>query len=950
MSQQIVESYNNTKDLEGYNHKSHLLIKNAHQNNLKHIDLAIPHGKLVVITGVSGSGKSSLAFETLYEEGRRRYVESLSAYIRQFLGKIRKPLIDYIKGLPPAIAIEQKRSTSNSRSTVGTVTEIFHYLKLLYARTGKTYSPVTGKEVKRQSVDDIVDFLLKQDKDSQLRISAELKLKEDRLWPEELAILLQKGFSRIMIALEDYDIEDILNGLEDKTITPELLAGLESNAFILVDRLILDEADSDLNLRLSDSVQTALHEGHGKCLVQVNGKEKYEFSNLFEADGIVFEEPTPDLFSFNSPYGACDECGGFGEVLGIDENKVIPNKQLSLYDGAVICWEGEKMSKWKTDFIRSAEKVNFPLFKVYQDLSESEKDLLWDGFPGTEGIYDFFNFLESNTYKVHYRIFLSRFKGRTRCKSCKGSRLRKQATYVKLGGKHIGELLQLPINQLRDFFEKYSKNEKANPISNRLLHEILLRLSMMVNVGLGYLTLNRTSRSLSGGEIQRIQLIYSLGSNLTGSLYILDEPSIGLHPKDTAQLIGILIGLRDLGNTVLIVEHDEDIMRAADEIIDLGPYAGRSGGNLIFQGNHEQIRKEGIGITARYLNNELQIPMRMKRKKFNQFIEIKGASRYNLKNIDVKIPINAISLVTGVSGSGKTTLVKEVLYESLKNISESPVPDAVNCKEIHLKPDCINQIEFVSQDSIDRSRRSNAVTYLKIFDHIRELMSSQQLSKINGYSPAYFSFNVDGGRCEECRGDGKIIVEMQFVADMHLICEDCKGKRYKEDILEVLYKGKNISDILNLTISEAIEFFDDQKVITAGLEPLVKVGLDYLQLGQPTSTLSGGEAQRLKLASFLAKGMKKKEPSLFIFDEPTTGLHWHDIHKLLNSFQALLDLGHTLIIIEHNLEVIKNADYIIDLGREGGEEGGYVVFQGSPEDLISYKESYTAKYLKRKMM
>ncbi len=949
MPQKIVETYKNTRDLEGLSHKSYLLLKNGHQNNLKNIDLAIPHGKLVVVTGVSGSGKSSLAFETLYEEGRRRYVESLSAYIRQFLGKIRKPLIDYIKGLPPAIAIEQKRSTSNSRSTVGTVTEMFHYLKLLYARLGKTYSPVSGKEVKRQRVDDIVDFLVKQKKDSQIRILAELKLKEDRLWPEELGILLQKGFSRIVISSEDYDIEDILSSLEEKTIKPDLLDALESNAFILIDRLILDISDKDINLRVSDSVQTALHEGHGRCLVQLNGSEKYSFSNQFEADGIIFEEPTPDLFSYNSPYGACDECGGFGEILGIDENKVILNKQLSLYDGAVICWEGEKMSKWKKDFIRSADKVNFPIFKPYQELTEKEKDLLWDGFDETEGIYDFFNYLESNTYKVHYRIFLSRFKGRTRCKSCKGTRLRKEATYVKIGGKHIGELLQLPVSDLKEFFDQFSKENLKNPIAERLLHEINLRLNMMVNVGLGYLSLNRTSRSLSGGETQRIQLIYSLGSNLTGSLYILDEPSIGLHPKDTAQLIQVLIGLRDLGNTVVVVEHDEDIIRAADEIIDLGPHAGRFGGNIIFQGNHEKIKKEGSGITAQYLNGELKIPIRKKITDFEHFIEITGASQYNLKNIDVKIPLQAISVVTGVSGSGKTTLVKEVLFESLKNIGESLKPDAVNCKEISGRFDKIRNIEFVSQDSIDRSRRSNAITYLKIFDHIRELMSSQQLSKINGYTPAYFSFNVDGGRCEECKGDGKIVVEMQFVADMNLICEECKGKRYKDDILDVMYNGKNISDILNMTISEGMEFFADQKAIISGLEPLVQVGLDYLQLGQPTSTLSGGEAQRLKLASFLAKGLKKADPSLFIFDEPTTGLHWHDINKLLNSFNALLDIGHTILIIEHNLEIIKNADYLIDLGKEGGEEGGYLVYQGPPEKLIGNKDSYTAKYLKSKL-
>jgi len=943
-------------DISQFDPKEYILARNIHQNNLKNIDLAIPHNKLVVITGVSGSGKSSLAFETLYEEGRRRYVESLSAYVRQFLGKIKKPLVDYIKGLPPAIAIEQKQSSSNSRSTVGTVTEIYHYFKLLYARMGKTYSPVSGKEVKRQQVDDVVDFVKNQPEGTRLYIMSPVYRLKDRTWQDELEIILQKGFPRILIHDKIEKVEELLApfiqpGLEKEKKSIE--KGLQDEAYLLVDRIVIRDVSAS---RIADSVQTAFYEGNGRCVIELLDDQnecatrRLPFSNTFDEDGITFEEPHPDLFSFNSPHGACPACNGFGELLGIDEDKVIPDKNLSLYDGAVLCWEGAKMSEWKKEFIVKAAKYDYPIFRSYNELTIAERNLLWDGDNEIEGISDFFEFLESNTYKLHYRVFLSRFKGRTFCRTCQGTRLRKEASYVKIDGKSIGELLNIPISELYRFCLEFSERHQDNQVARRLMIEINTRLKMMSDVGLGYLTLNRNSRTLSGGETQRIQLIYSIGSPLTGSLYILDEPSIGLHPKDTYELIKILQNLKSLGNSVLVVEHDEDIIRSADQIIDLGPFAGTEGGELVFQGTIDEILKDPYSLTAKYLIDPHLVPLPEKRRPGAGFIELIRARKFNLNNIDVRFPVNALTVVTGVSGSGKTTLVREVIYESFKNETSPYHPEPVNCSEVKGAIQKICFAEFIGQDSIDRSRRSNPVTYLKIFDSIRELFANLQISKIRGYTPAFFSFNVEGGRCDECKGDGKILVEMQFVADMHLVCESCGGKRYKSEILEATYNEKNIDDILNMTAREAISFFKEHNNIVTGLEPLIEVGLDYLKLGQPTSTLSGGEAQRLKLASFLTKGHKSVEPMLYIFDEPTTGLHWNDIHNLLNALNALIDIGHTVMVIEHNLEVIKNADYVIDLGPGGGDKGGNIVFQGTPEGLILNKDSFTAGYLEKKMV
>jgi len=943
------------KNLQDYDTKEFLVIKNVYQNNLKHLDLVIPHYKLIVVTGVSGSGKSSLVFETLYEEGRRRYVESLSAYVRQFLGKMKKPLVDYIKGLPPAIAIEQKKSSGNSRSTVGTVTELYHYLKVLYARLGKTYSPVSGNEVKKQSVDDVTDFILSLEENSKIIILAPFLRSEKRKWAEELALLLQKGFTRLYINREILKIEEIqdkLNQGSKKEITT-FQNQLDESCAILIDRLVIEKTDGGLENRIADSVQTAYYESKGRCIIDVelsmDNYQLFHFSNSFEADGIYFEEPSPDLFSFNSPHGACPACHGFGNLLGIDEDKVIPDKTLSLYDGAVACWEGEKMSLWKQDFIKNSSKSNFPIFKPYYQLTREERKLLWDGDGQAEGINNFFDYLESNNYKVHYRIFMSRFRGKTACRTCEGTRLRKEAGYIKIEGRSISDLVNIPLDKLMVFFDELNVKYADNKVAKRLLYEINTRMKMMSDIGLGYLTLNRNSKTLSGGELQRIQIIYSIGSNLTGAMYILDEPSIGLHPRDTEQLLKILNNLKELGNSVIVVEHDEDIIRAADEIIDLGPLAGFHGGELVFQGKINGKADDSNSLTMQYLNGKIGIPVPLPRRKLKSFIEIKGATKHNLKNFDVKIPLTAMTVVTGVSGSGKSTLVHDVIFESFKNEITPYTPDPRNCRKIEGDFKRILRAEFIGQDSIDRSRRSNAVTYVKVYDHIRELMSAQQASKINGFPPAYFSFNVEGGRCEECKGEGNITVEMQFVADMHLQCESCKGRRFKEEILDVTYQGKNIDEILQLTVNEAIDFFAPHKAIITGLQPLMTVGLNYLKLGQPTSTLSGGESQRLKLASFLSKGTKYEEPVLFIFDEPTTGLHWNDISKLLNAFNALIDIGHTVLVIEHNLEVIKCADYIIDLGPEGGEEGGMVVFEGRPEELVKVKKSYTAKYLAKKL-
>jgi excinuclease ABC subunit A len=934
--------------------KNFIIIKNAAQNNLKNLNLTIAHNKIHAITGISGSGKSSLAFETLFEEGRRRYVESLSAYVRQFLGKIRKPQVDVIEGLPPAIAIEQKKSTSNSRSTVGTVTEVYDYLRLLYARVGKTFSPHSGKEVKRHQLDDVLVFISEQREYSHIFICIPLKKHNDRNWKEELAILLQNGFTRLLSGNEYIRIDALLEKLEsdDQDQAKEVTDILNNEAEILIDRILPDPRKGKYS-RIADSVQSAFNEGMGRCIVHVynanSKKHRYSFSNLFEEDGEIFSEPEVALFSFNSPYGACKHCGGMGDILDIDEDKVIPNKNLSLYDGAVLCWEGEKMSAWKKAFIRKADQYQFPIFKAYSELSEKEKDLLWNGDKDLEGISAFFEYLQSQTYKIHYRIFISRFKGKTLCRVCKGTRLCKEASYVKIQGHDLGSLLMLPLDELYLFFQNISLEDHEMEIAGRLLAEINSRLQKLVRLGLSYLTLNRTTRSLSGGELQRIQLIHSIGSNLTGALYILDEPSIGLHPRDTYQLISILEDLKRPGNTVLVVEHDEDIIRAADEIIDLGPYAGENGGELILQGTQDFFKKSNKGISARFLNGTMSIPVPEKRRESEYYVTFEGASRYNLKNIDVHIPLQVLCVISGVSGSGKSTLLRDVIYGSLKNIQSTHIPEISYCRNISGAWKRIHAVEFVGQDSIDRSKRSNPITYIKVFDYIRDLMSKQQLSRSHAYTPAHFSFNVDGGRCEACKGEGQITVEMQFIADIHLECESCKGKRYKDEILEVRYKDKNIHDILQMTINEALTFFEDHEALINGLRPLADVGLGYLKMGQPTSTLSGGEAQRLKLASFLSKEKKHRESTLYIFDEPTTGLHWYDISKLLNALNALIDKGNTVLVIEHNMELIKCADYIIDLGPEGGEKGGYLIFQGSPEELISRKDSYTAKFLESKL-
>ena len=939
----------------------YIIIKGARVNNLKDIDVVIPRNKFIVITGLSGSGKSSLAFDTLYAEGQRRYVESLSSYARQFLGRMNKPEVDYIKGISPAIAIEQKVNTRNPRSTVGTSTEIYEYLKLLFARIGQTYSPVSGALVKKHSVSDVVEYILTLPEDSRIIIYSPVKINKERGLKQQLIVLLQQGFSRIL--LDDYivNIEDVIN----KPFKPET-----SDFKLIIDRLSVKHDDDEFSSRLADSLQTAFYEGEGDCVILTYSKDRSRpvpedlrlFTNKFEDDGLQFEEPTANLFSFNNPYGACKTCEGFGNVMGIDEDLVVPDKTLSVFEGAIVCWHGEKMNEWKEDFIMHSYKYGFPVHKPYNELSAKHKELLWKGKPGVEGLNDFFKMLEENNYKIQYRVMLSRYRGKTTCPDCNGTRLRKEATYVKVDNKDISELVTLPVTKLIPFFKNINLNDYDKQVSKRILIEINNRLHYLNDVGLGYLTLNRLSSSLSGGESQRINLATSLGNNLVGSMYILDEPSIGLHPRDTHRLIEVLKKLRDLGNTVMVVEHDEEIMRASDYIIDLGPEAGVHGGEVVFMGKLEELlssyKKDGhsgnkVSLTAEYLNKHKFIEVPTSRKKWKEFIEVKGAKEHNLKNIDVKFPLNAFTVVTGVSGSGKTTLVKQTLYTALRKTFDNYSEKVGFYKKLDGDIKRIGNIEFVDQNPIGRSSRSNPATYLKAYDEIRQLYADQSLSKARSYKPGFFSFNIEGGRCEECEGDGVVKISMQFMADVYLICESCGGKRFKEEVLDIQYKGKNISEILEMTIDQAIEFFSDprshgtlERKIAAKLLPLQDVGLGYLQLGQSSSTLSGGEAQRVKLAFFLVKGTTEK-PTLFIFDEPTTGLHFHDISKLYKSFKALLENGHSIIVIEHNMEIIKCADWIIDLGPEGGEEGGYLVFQGTPEDLITNKESYTAKYLKQ---
>ncbi len=922
-------------------------IQHARVHNLKNISLKIPLNKFIVVTGVSGSGKSSLAFDTLFAEGQRRYVESLSSYARQFLGRINKPEVDFIKGIPPAIAIEQKVNTRNPRSTVGTSTEIYDYLKLLFARVGKTISPVSGEEVKRESVSDVLDFMNGFTEGTKATIASPLKVNNGRNILKEAELLLQQGFSRLEINEEIIRIEDLLKNPENYNCT--------GNCSIIIDRISVNK-DDDTQGRMADSVQTAFYEGHGECVVKILSEENpvaKTFSSRFEADGIEFEVPTLHMFSFNNPVGACPTCEGYGKVIGIDEDLVIPNKSLSVYQDAVACWKGEKMSEWKNELIYNAKKFDFPIHKPFYELTEAQRFLLWTGNQYFEGLNQFFKMLEENSYKIQYRVMLSRYRGKTICPECKGSRLKKEAGYVKIAGKSLHELVLLPVSELRNFFNTLEFDKHETVLAKRILIEIKNRLSFLCEVGLGYLTLNRLSSTLSGGESQRINLATSLGSSLVGSLYILDEPSIGLHSRDSQRLIKVLRQLQSIGNTVLVVEHDEEIIRAADELIDIGPLAGQHGGEVVFQGNHTQLAEKPESLTTKYLSGVEKIEVPKHRRKWTNFIEVVGARENNLKNLRVKFPMNVMTVVTGVSGSGKSSLVTKILAPALAKLmggmgDRTGQHDAI-LGDYHL----LTAIEYIDQNPIGKSSRSNPVTYLKAYDEIRKLFSEQQAAKILGLQPSHFSFNVDGGRCDECQGEGTIKVEMQFLADVFLVCESCNGKRFKEDILEVKYHDKNIDDILNLTVDEAIELFSHgksstEKKITKRLQPLKDVGLGYIKLGQSSSTLSGGESQRVKLASFLA--LEKDAPTLFVFDEPTTGLHFHDISKLLDSFNALISRGHSIIIIEHNLEIIKSADWIIDLGPEGGDKGGNLVFEGLPENLIKIKESYTGEALASKLI
>lgn len=926
-------------------------IQGARVNNLKNISLDIPKNKLVVITGLSGSGKSSLAFDTIYAEGQRRYVESLSAYARQFLGRMTKPDVDLITGLSPAIAIEQKVNSSNPRSTVGTSTEIYEYLKLLYARIGRTFSPISGVEVKRHQINDVIDFILAQ-KGSAVYILSPIILPDGRKIEEHLNILMQQGFNRLYIENKIVRIEDFIKGKNYDSI---------NNVRILIDRMKINEKSSELVSQISDSVQTAFYEGNDSCIILVDRKDEeghahtqeHHFSSRFEADGISFELPTTHLFSFNNPYGACPKCEGFGSIIGIDPDLVIPDKSLSVYDSAVACWRGDKMSAWRDQLIRNARHFDFPIHKPYYELTKEQKDLLWKGNRYFGGIEDFFHEVESQSYKIQYRVMLSRYRGKTICPECNGLRLRKEASYVKIDGKSITELCEMPLSELKTFFDKITLTKTEHDIAERLLTEIKNRINFLVEVGLEYLTLNRAANTLSGGESQRINLATSLGSTLVGSTYILDEPSIGLHSRDTQRLIKVLRRLRDIGNTVIVVEHDEEIIRSADHIVDIGPYAGVNGGELVFEGDIEKMMKEGKSLTAKYLSKEKMIPVPERRRKWNNAIEFIGCSEHNLKNINVKIPLNVLTVVTGVSGSGKSTLVNDIIYKSLKKHFEGTSDKVGSFGKIQGSLMAIQNVEYINQNPIEKSSRSNPVTYVKAFDDIRLLFAEQKLAKNRNLKPGYFSFNVAGGRCDNCQGSGTLKVEMQFMADIYLKCDVCNGMRYKEEALEIKFKGKNISDILNMSIDEVIEFLSANKEgefktiierIITKMKPLQDVGLGYLQAGQPSSTLSGGEAQRIKLASFLMNGNNEK-PTLFIFDEPTTGLHFHDINKLLKAFDALINNGHSLIVIEHDPDVIKVADWIIDLGPEGGDKGGELVFAGTPEELIKCKESYTAETL-----
>lgn len=912
-------------------------LKGVRVHNLKNIDLKIGLNKLIVITGVSGSGKSSLAFDTLYAEGQRRYVESLSAYARQFLGRLNKPECDYIRGIPPAVAIEQKVNTSNPRSTVGTATEIYDYIKLLYARAGQTISPVSGREVKRDQVDDIVRYVLEH-----IGKTAVILARPEHIHQAEtLKLLLSQGFVRIKVNQEFHRIDDVLNENRDLPETSEV--------YLVVDRIGVN-AERDTVSRVSESVETALYEGNGECFIEID-EEIRSFSNRFEADGMTFTVPSVNMFSFNSPIGACPKCEGYGRVLGIDEDLVVPNKSLSVYEDAVMCWRGEVMSEWKQDLIRNAHKAGFPVHKPYYELSAEEKDLLWNGCSHFSGIYDFFKYLDSKKYKIQNRVMIARYTGKTKCPDCQGRRLKTEASYVKIGGKSVPELVEMPVADLKEFFHTLKLNPEQVQVAERILPDIRSRLDFLSEVGLGYLTLNRLSSSLSGGESQRINLATSLGSALVGSLYILDEPSIGLHSRDTEQLIRVLKKLRDLGNTVIVVEHDEDIIRAADEVIDIGPLAGRLGGEVVFQGNRKQLETADT-LTADYICGKRNIEVPSRRRPWKKKITVSGATEHNLKNITVDFPLQVMTAVTGVSGSGKSTLVKTILVPALKSFYGDYSERTGSYDKLSGDLKAIAGVEFIDQNPIGKSTRSNPVTYLKAWDDIRKIFADTQTARLQGFKPSHFSFNVSGGRCEECQGEGIIKVEMQFMADVYLECEHCKGQRFKDDVLEAQYRGKNIYDILEMTVNQALEFFAEtnghtERSIVEKLQKLVDVGLGYVKLGQPSSTLSGGESQRVKLAYHLSR--ENAEPTLFVFDEPTTGLHFHDIHKLMASLNALIERGHSVLIIEHNMDVIKCADYVIDLGPEGGNDGGTVVFSGTPEELTACPRSYTGRYLAEKL-
>ncbi len=919
---------------------SHITVKGARVHNLKNIDVEIPHGKLVIITGLSGSGKSSLAFDTLYAEGQRRYVESLSSYARQFLGRMEKPEVDMIKGIPPAMAVEQKVNTRNPRSTVGTSTEIYDYIKLLFARLGKTYSPISGNEVKKHTAEDVLDFIFSHDEGTKLMIMSPVVLRSERTLAEQLQVLQQQGFSRLDVDNETVKISDCIENLPR---TPHL--------YLVIDRVVVKN-DKESRSRMTDSIETAFYEGKDECYIKILTADKpviKNFSQRFESDGITFNEPTEHLFSFNNPLGACPTCEGFGKVIGIDEDLVIPDKSRTVYDGAVVCWRGEKAGTWLDDLILSSEKSGFPIHTPYFNLSDEHKQMLWKGCKYFMGIDDFFNKLEEKQYKIQNRVMLARYRGKTTCYDCHGTRLRKEASYVKVGGKTITELVNLQISELKDFFDRIVFTEAEQQVSKRLMTEINSRIGFLCDVGLSYLTLNRLSNTLSGGESQRINLATILGSNLVGSMYVLDEPSIGLHPRDTDRLISVLRKLQQLGNTVIVVEHDEDIIRSADYILDIGPFAGRLGGEVVFADYADKLATADT-LTAQYITGREYVETPKFRRKWRNYLEIKGATENNLKGIDVKFPLNVLTVVTGVSGSGKSTLVKKILLPLVQREMSDYAGDRPGShSSFGGDYKMISNVEFVDQNPIGKSSRSNPVTYLKAYDEIRNLFAQQKAAKMAGYKPAHFSFNVDGGRCDECQGEGHITIEMQFMADIQIVCESCNGKRFKEEILDVKYKGKTIFDILEMTVNEALEFFAQENSTTENniikkLKPLQDVGLGYIKLGQSSNTLSGGESQRVKLAFFLSK--ERADPTLFIFDEPTTGLHFHDVKTLLKALNALIERGHSVLVIEHNMDVVKSADWVIDLGTEGGDKGGQLIFTGTPEDMLKCENSYTKDYLK----